>query len=251
MMKALGVHTSMQQVLLLWEGWEPQSQLSTIQSQKNKKKKKTQPANCRLAAHFTVLVKSVSCTSSFVWPFLSVPNAQDSDLLVITILDENDNRPVFTRTSYTAEIKENSAAGIPLCCACLHSSLECVHGGLQLYHRALCLGTVTLSPPLPDFVYVQLLYSLWMFGLGLKVRCYIFLIWCRNQPTWIPPDVIKTTKPRIFHAHLFCPIGNTVTVLNGPVLAVDNDTGTNAVVKYKLLGARMDIFTVDANTGKT
>lgn len=131
---------------------------STVNNSKSKGKKK--PANCRLAAHFTVLVKSVSCTSSSVCPFLSVPNAQDSDLLVITILDENDNRPVFTRTSYTAEIKENSAAGIPLCCACLHSSLECVHGGLQLYHRALCLGTVTLSPPLPDFVYVQLLYSL-------------------------------------------------------------------------------------------
>lgn len=40
-------------------------------------------------------------------------------------------------------------------------------------------------------------------------------------------------------------------MLNGPVLAKDNDIGTNAVVKYKLLGARIDIFTVDANTGKT
>lgn len=49
----------------------------------------------------------------------------------------------------------------------------------------------------------------------------------------------------------FCPIGSTVTVLNGPVLAKDNDVGSNAVVKYKLLGARMDIFTVDVNTGKT
>lgn len=38
------------------------------------------------------------------------PN-QDSDLLVITILDENDNRPIFTRTSYRAEITENTAAG--------------------------------------------------------------------------------------------------------------------------------------------
>lgn len=40
-------------------------------------------------------------------------------------------------------------------------------------------------------------------------------------------------------------------MLNGPVLATDNDIGTNAVVKYKLLGARMDIFTVDTSTGKT
>ncbi|XP_034464114.1 cadherin-23 isoform X1 [Hippoglossus hippoglossus] len=78
---------------------------------------------------------------------------RDSDLLVITILDENDNRPIFTRTSYRAEITENSAAG------------------------------------------------------------------------------------------------STVTVLNGPVLAQDKDIGPNAVMKYLLLGARVDLFTVDANTG--
>ncbi|XP_057704908.1 cadherin-23 isoform X1 [Corythoichthys intestinalis] len=78
---------------------------------------------------------------------------RDSDLLVITILDENDNRPVFTRNSYRAEITENSAAG------------------------------------------------------------------------------------------------SNVTVLNGPILAVDKDIGANAVVKYRLLGARVDLFTVDAKTG--
>ncbi|XP_061692923.1 cadherin-23 [Syngnathoides biaculeatus] len=78
---------------------------------------------------------------------------RDSDLLVITILDENDNRPVFTRNSYRAEITENAAAG------------------------------------------------------------------------------------------------STVTVLNGPILAVDKDIGPNAVVKYRLLGARVELFTVDANTG--
>ncbi|XP_033956694.1 cadherin-23 [Pseudochaenichthys georgianus] len=78
---------------------------------------------------------------------------RDSDLLVISILDENDNRPVFTRTSYRAEIMENSAAG------------------------------------------------------------------------------------------------SKVSVLNGPVLAEDKDIGPNAVVKYRLLGARVDLFTVDANSG--
>ncbi|XP_055358213.1 cadherin-23 isoform X2 [Betta splendens] len=78
---------------------------------------------------------------------------KDSDLLVITILDENDNRPLFTMSSYRAEVMENSAAG------------------------------------------------------------------------------------------------TTVTVLNGPVLAEDKDIGPNAVVKYRLVGPRVDLFTVDANTG--
>ncbi|MEQ2278168.1 hypothetical protein XENORESO_013571, partial [Xenotaenia resolanae] len=78
---------------------------------------------------------------------------RDSDFLFITILDENDNRPVFTRTSYKAEITENSAAG------------------------------------------------------------------------------------------------STVIVLNGPVLAEDKDIGPNAVVKYRLLGPRVDLFTVNSDTG--
>nr|XP_040035256.1 cadherin-23 isoform X2 [Gasterosteus aculeatus aculeatus] len=78
---------------------------------------------------------------------------RDSELLVITIMDENDNRPIFTRTSYRAEITENSEAG------------------------------------------------------------------------------------------------STVVVLNGPVLAEDKDIGPNAVVKYNLLGARVDLFTVERYSG--
>ncbi|KAL0964189.1 hypothetical protein UPYG_G00320520 [Umbra pygmaea] len=78
---------------------------------------------------------------------------RDSDLLVITVLDENDNRPIFTQTSYRAEIMENS------------------------------------------------------------------------------------------------PSGSSVTVLNGPVLAEDKDIGANAVVRYRLLGPRLDLFTVDSATG--
>ncbi|XP_055018856.1 cadherin-23 [Boleophthalmus pectinirostris] len=78
---------------------------------------------------------------------------RDSDTMVITILDENDNRPLFTRTSYRAEITENSAPG------------------------------------------------------------------------------------------------STVTVLNGPVLAEDKDINQNAVVKYNLTGARVDLFTVNPDTG--
>lgn len=40
-------------------------------------------------------------------------------------------------------------------------------------------------------------------------------------------------------------------MLNGPVLAEDKDIGPNAVVKYRLLGARVDLFIVDAKTGNT
>ncbi|KAM9133336.1 cadherin-23 isoform 1-T1 [Pangshura tecta] len=78
---------------------------------------------------------------------------RDFDLLVISIADENDNRPLFTQSSYEAEVMENSPAGTP------------------------------------------------------------------------------------------------ITVLNGPVLALDNDQGINALVRYQLLGMPKDFFIVNNRTG--
>lgn len=40
-----------------------------------------------------------------------------------------------------------------------------------------------------------------------------------------------------------------MTVLNGPVLAEDKDINQNAVVTYSLQGARVDLFTVNPDTG--
>lgn len=66
----------------------------------------------------------------------------------------------------------------------------------------------------------------------------------------ILPDYDHFTTPPVPIFISALPLGSTVTVLNGPVLAEDKDIGPNAVVKYRLLGARVDLFTVDANTGK-
>uniref|UniRef100_A0A8B9RS20 Cadherin-23 n=1 Tax=Accipiter nisus TaxID=211598 RepID=A0A8B9RS20_9AVES len=84
----------------------------------------------------------------------NIRNARrDFDLLVISIADENDNRPFFTQNSYQAEVMENS------------------------------------SP------------------------------------------------------------GTLVTVLNGPILALDGDQGINAIVTYQLLEASLDFFVIDNRTG--
>uniref|UniRef100_A0A8C0EQT9 Cadherin related 23 n=1 Tax=Bubo bubo TaxID=30461 RepID=A0A8C0EQT9_BUBBB len=84
----------------------------------------------------------------------NIRNARrDFDLLVISIADENDNRPLFTQSSYQAEVMEN-------------------------------------SPP-----------------------------------------------------------GTLVTMLNGPILALDSDQGSNAVVTYQLLEASPDLFVIDNRTG--
>ncbi|XP_026528519.1 cadherin-23, partial [Notechis scutatus] len=78
---------------------------------------------------------------------------RDFDLLVITVADENDNHPLFTQSSYQAEVLENSPPGTPL------------------------------------------------------------------------------------------------TVLNGPILALDDDKGINAVLTYQLLGKQKDLFIIDNRTG--
>ncbi|XP_060130890.1 cadherin-23 isoform X1 [Zootoca vivipara] len=78
---------------------------------------------------------------------------RDFDLLLISVADENDNHPLFTQSSYQAEILEN-------------------------------------SPP-----------------------------------------------------------GTRITVLNGPILALDNDQGINAVVTYQLLGTATDLFSINNRTG--
>ncbi|NXU56641.1 CAD23 protein, partial [Turnix velox] len=84
----------------------------------------------------------------------NIRNARrDFDLLVISIADENDNRPLFTQSSYQAEVMEN-------------------------------------SPP-----------------------------------------------------------GMLVTMLNGPILALDRDEGSNAVVTYQFLEASVDLFVIDNSTG--
>ncbi|NWS37863.1 CAD23 protein, partial [Probosciger aterrimus] len=84
----------------------------------------------------------------------NIRNARrDFDLLVISIADENDNRPLFTQSSYQAEVMENS------------------------------------SP------------------------------------------------------------GTLVTVLNGPILALDGDQGSNAIVTYQFLEASLDFFVIDNRTG--
>ncbi|KAM6444065.1 cadherin-23 [Liasis olivaceus] len=78
---------------------------------------------------------------------------RDFDLLVITVADENDNHPLFTQSSYQAEVLENSPPGTP------------------------------------------------------------------------------------------------ITVLNGPVLALDNDKDINAVLTYQLLGKEKNLFTINNRTG--
>lgn len=43
--------------------------------------------------------------------------------------------------------------------------------------------------------------------------------------------------------------GTPVTMLNAPILALDADQGSNAVVTYELLKASPDLFAINSRTG--
>ena len=44
--------------------------------------------------------------------------------------------------------------------------------------------------------------------------------------------------------------GTPLTVLNGPILALDADLDVYAVVTYKLLGSQSGLFDIDNSTGE-
>lgn len=86
--------------------------------------------------------------------------------------------------------------------------------------------------------------------MGLKMMSHIMslveLVWYRP---WYLPEYVSLRHFIYSTLHLYLFAGTTVTMLNGPVLAEDQDIGPNAVVKYRLLGPRVDLFTVEATTG--
>lgn len=55
------------------------------------------------------------CPASLCWSraynLAPVLPPQDFDLLVVSLVDENDNHPLFTEGTYQAEVMENSPAG--------------------------------------------------------------------------------------------------------------------------------------------
>lgn len=113
-------------MLLLWERWETVLNQSCRWGNRSHCESSVRHRNCKTHQQFDSLSANDYVSLLFTLHLLFtlfhiilcsyhclffLPLRQDSDLLVISILDENDNRPVFTRTSYRAEIMENSAAG--------------------------------------------------------------------------------------------------------------------------------------------
>ncbi|XP_017601836.1 PREDICTED: cadherin-23 isoform X5 [Corvus brachyrhynchos] len=154
----------------------------------------------------------------------NIRNARrDFDLLVISIADENDNRPLFTQSSYQAEVMENSPpAGCPTTSP---GPRESVCKAAAATPQCLVPRKAPLCHLLHPFIAVPHVSPGWE-GNGRPHR-------------GLPPSLM------LLSSHP----GTPVTMLNGPILALDADQGSNAVVTYQLLKASLNLFVINNKTG--
>ncbi|XP_069741657.1 cadherin-23 isoform X3 [Narcine bancroftii] len=184
---------------------------------------------------------------------------RDSDLLTITISDENDNRPVFTQSSYQAEISENSAAG---------TQITLINGPILAFdrdegpnavvsYRLLSNGTdcftvdrksgiISVTPrktidreALPsahlEFILIAEDVGLLKSTAGLTVT---ILDHNDNAPVFTPTSLTV-------HVWENSPSGFSII----QVTATDADTGVNQQLRYRIEGGAQDNFVIDPFSG--
>ncbi|XP_045639556.1 cadherin-23 isoform X1 [Ursus americanus] len=184
---------------------------------------------------------------------------RDFDLLLIFLADENDNHPLFTESTYQAEVMENSPAGTPL--TVLNGPILALDADLDVYAVATykllgsqsglfdidnSTGMVTVrsgviidreafSPPV-----LELLLLAEDIGLlnGTADLLVTILDDNDNWPTFSPPTLT---------VHLLenCPPGFSVL----QVTATDRDSGLNGELIYRIEAGAQDRFLIHPVTG--
>ncbi|XP_044939396.1 cadherin-23 isoform X6 [Mustela putorius furo] len=184
---------------------------------------------------------------------------RDFDLLLIFLADENDNHPLFTESTYQAEVMENSPAGTPL--TVLNGPILALDADLDVYavvtYKLLgsqsglfdidnSSGVVTVrsgviidreafSPPV-----LELLLLAEDIGLlnGTADLLVTILDDNDNWPTFSPPALT---------VHLLenCPPGFSVL----QVTATDRDSGLNGELIYRIEAGAQDRFLIHPVTG--
>ncbi|XP_045882691.1 cadherin-23 isoform X5 [Meles meles] len=184
---------------------------------------------------------------------------RDFDLLLIFLADENDNHPLFTESTYQAEVMENSPAGTPL--MVLNGPILALDADLDVYavvtYKLLgsqsglfdidnSSGLVTVrsgviidreafSPPV-----LELLLLAEDIGLlnGTADLLVTILDDNDNWPTFSPPALT---------VHLLenCPPGFSVL----QVTATDRDSGLNGELIYRVEAGAQDRFLIHPVTG--
>ncbi|XP_010604621.1 cadherin-23 isoform X2 [Fukomys damarensis] len=184
---------------------------------------------------------------------------RDFDLLVVSLVDENDNHPLFTEGTYQAEVMENSPAGTPLTVlngpilaldadedvyAVVTYQLLGTHSGLFDIHNSTGMVTVrsgviidreAFSPPI-----LKLLLLAEDIG-QLNGTAQLFVTILDDNDNW------PTFSPAALSVHLLenCPSGFSVL----QVLATDEDSGLNGELVYRIEAGAQDRFLIHPVTG--
>ncbi|XP_024280014.1 cadherin-23-like isoform X1 [Oncorhynchus tshawytscha] len=184
---------------------------------------------------------------------------RDSELLVITVLDENDNRPIFTQTSYRAEITENSPTGSAVSMLngpVLAEDKDIGPNAVVRYHL---LGTrqdlftvdsdtgvvrVRQAALLDREMFVEPRVELFLvgedvWGLNSSVPLTVTILDQNDNPPVFNPPSLTVHLPEN------SPTGVVVTQLS----ASDADSGSNAWLLYRLESGAQDRFIVDSLSG--
>nr|XP_008515948.1 PREDICTED: cadherin-23 [Equus przewalskii] len=184
---------------------------------------------------------------------------RDFDLLLIFLVDENDNQPLFTESTYQAEVMENSPAGTPL--TVLNGPILALDADLDVYavvtYQLLgsqsslfdinnSTGMVTVrsgviidreafSPPV-----LELLLLAEDIGLLNSTADLLVTILDDN-------DNFPTFSPATLTVHLLenCPPGFSVL----QVTATDEDSGLNGELIYRIEAGAQDRFLIHPVTG--
>ncbi|KAM4852687.1 cadherin-23 [Thomomys bottae] len=184
---------------------------------------------------------------------------RDFDLLWVSLLDENDNHPLFTEGTYQAEVMENSPAGTPLTVlngpilaldadedvyAVVTYQLLGTHSGLFDIHNSTGMVTVgsgvvidreAFSPPV-----LELLLLAEDIGL-LNGTAHLLVTILDDNDNW------PTFSPAALTVHLLenCPPGSSVL----QVTATDADSGLNGELIYRIEAGAQDRFLIHPVTG--
>ncbi|XP_006170164.1 cadherin-23 isoform X1 [Tupaia chinensis] len=184
---------------------------------------------------------------------------RDFDSLLIFLADENDNHPLFTESTYQAEVMENSPAGTPL--TVLNGPILALDADQDIYavvtYQLLgaqsglfdidnSTGVVTVrsgviidreafSPPV-----LELLLLAEDIGL-LNGTAHLLVTILDDNDNW------PTFSPAVLTVHLLenCPPG--VSVLQ--VTATDDDSGLNGELVYRIEAGAQDRFLIHPVTG--
>eukprot|EP00071_Canis_lupus_P039691 XP_022273248.1 cadherin-23 isoform X1 [Canis lupus familiaris] len=184
---------------------------------------------------------------------------RDFDLLLIFLADENDNHPLFTESTYQAEVMENSPAGTPL--TVLNGPILALDADLDVYavvtYKLLgsqsglfdinnSTGVVTVksgvtidreafSPPVLELLLLAEDIGLLNGTAGLLVTIL------DDNDNW------PTFSPSTLTVHLLenCPPGFSVL----QVTATDRDSGLNGELIYRIEAGAQDRFLIHPITG--